>query len=365
MKINIDKDLLVTKLQLSSKFTSSRLVSSTVLQGVLIEGTTEAIHFYSTNLSAYFHTQVDHKHEGTFKLVVEPKKILEFLHFFKPGDLQLVIKENEIQISQGRTRGAFPIIIAEDYPPFPKMEGDDQGIDSKFFEQQLPLVVFSASVDDSRPALTGVNVVKSDDSLVLVSTDGFRLSLVKIKGNISLPSVIIPASFLVEISRSVRSGELVKFSYSSEEKAVRFKTKDGDFISRLIEGDFPPFERIIQNESSTTVTIDREGFLRGIRLISVFARDYSHIVVCEFRKDGLHMRPKKEASGENETFQEIEIKGEDQVVAFNYKFIQDFLNSVKSKTIKIEILRPEAPVTFKLSDQEEFLHIIMPVRLQE
>lgn len=365
MNITIEKDLLVEKLQLASKFTSARLVSSTVLQGVLVEGTSESIHFSATNLSSYFHTEVKEKHEGTFKLVIEPKKIIEFLHFLKPGTIQLEVKEKEIVISQGKTKGAFPVIISEDFPPFPSIDGDIQKIDRKFFEDQLPLVVFSASTDDSRPALTGVNIVKSDENLILVTTDGFRLSLIKMKGGISLPSVIIPADFLIEVSRGVKSDKTVEFSYSSQEKAVKFKTNEGDYVSRLIEGDFPQYERIIQNECQSTIMVDREGFLRGIRLISVFARDFSHIVVCEFKKDGLYMRPKKEATGENKTFQEIEIIGDEQTVAFNYKFLLDFLNSVKSKTIKIEILRPDAPVTFKVPDQESFLHVIMPVRLQE
>ncbi len=364
MKITIAKDLLAEKLQLASKFTSSRLVSSTVLQGVLIEGTSEVIHFYSTNLSSYFHTDIQIKHEGSFKIVVEPKKILEFLHFLRPADMVLEVRENEVVVSQGKTKGAFPIIVAEDFPTFPDIESGVQNIEKKFFEEQLPLVVFSASVDDSRPTLTGVNVVRSEEDLILVTTDGFRLSLIKMKGEISLPSVIIPADFLVEVSRNVGSDKTVKFSYSAEEKAVRFSTSSGDFISRLIEGDFPPFERIIQTEHQTSVIVDREGLLRGIRLVSVFARDFSHIVVCEFKKDGLHMRPKKEARGENETFQDIEIKGEEQTVAFNYKFLLDFLNVTKSKTVEIEILRPDAPVTFR-SDQKEFQHIIMPVRIQE
>ena len=77
------------------------------------------------------------------------------------------------------------------------------------------------------------------------------------------------------------------------------------------------------------------------------------------------MRPKKESSEGNNTYQEIDIKGEEQAVAFNCKFLLDFINHIESKSITIEILRSDAPVLFKLPENAAFLHIIMPVRIQE
>lgn len=365
MKITLDKDTLTEKLSLASKFTSARLVSSTVLQGVLIEGADNGIILSATNLNAYFQTHIKTEQKEVFRVVVEPKKIIEFLQFLASGSLELEIVGPEVVISQGKTRGVFPVIVSEDFPPFPQVEGKEVALDRDFFQEKLPLVLFSASVDDSRPALTGVYLTRTDEGALLVSTDGFRLSLMKLKDPIELPPIIIPADFLTTVSRTVKSEKKISVSYSEKEQVVRFRTDAGDFVTRLIDGEFPPYERILQSEHETRVLLDREEFLRAIRLISVFARDYSHIVVCEFTKEGVRVRPKKEARGENKTFIDAECKGPDQTVAFNYKFLLDFVNSVKSKKITIDLLRADAPATFRLGDSEDYLHVIMPVRLQE
>jgi DNA polymerase-3 subunit beta len=88
-----------------------------------------------------------------------------------------------------------------------------------------------------------------------------------------IPSVIIPVDVLMEVVRNIKTTKDVLFSYSPSEKLVRFRLGEDEFYSRLIDGEFPPFEKVIQNESATTATLDREEFLRNIKLISVFARE--------------------------------------------------------------------------------------------
>src|SRR3989338_11567888 len=174
MKINIPKDSFTEKLTLASRFVSSKLVSSTILQGVFLEGKENKIHIYSTNLTAYFHTEIPYKENEPFKAIIEPKKTLEFLHFLKPMLLMLDITDKQLTISQDKTKGSFPLMVAEDFPLPPTIEEKEHLIDSNFFLKHLPLVTFAASTDDSRPVLTGVNFMQSEEELLLVATDGFR-----------------------------------------------------------------------------------------------------------------------------------------------------------------------------------------------
>ena len=136
------------------------------------------------------------------------------------------------------------------------------------------------------------------------------------------------------------------------------------FFTRMVDGEFPPFEKVVPAEKKTTVTVDREEFLTKIKLVSIFARESSNIVICEFSKRGLIMRPKTEGAGNNSTQLDIELEGEEQSVAFNYRFIQEFLNTADEKKITVEVLRPDAPVVFKMGSRKDYLHIIMPVRIQ-
>jgi DNA polymerase III subunit beta len=365
MKITLTKDQLQEKISLASRFTSSKLSSVSALQGILMRGEKGLIHLYSTDLTSSLHTTVKAELEEDFQIILEPRKVLEFLQFLNTGKVDLEIKEKQVIISQDKTKGNFPLIVSSDFPLPSSFQDKEQKIETAFFKKNLPLLLFAASSDETRPTLTGVSFVSSDEDLVLVATDGFRLSLIKTKKGGDIPSMLVPSEFLGEVVRNMKDEKEVGFSFSREEKMVMFRIGNTEFYSRLIDGEFPPYERVIPAETKTTVLVEKEEFLRNIKLISVFARDYSNVVVCEFKKDGLYVRPKKESNEENSAFQEVEMKGEEQKIAFNYKYALDLLNNIDTKSVQIEILRSDAPVVFKNPKDPNFLHIIMPVRIQE
>lgn len=365
MKMTIKKSLFLEKINIATRFTSHKMGTPQALQGVYIKCDKEKMDIYSTNLSFYYHTTIPIQSKDSMTMLVEPKKICEFLNLLEKEDVEIEAGEKQIVINQGKTRGAFSLFQAEDFPLPPKIDQKGTVIEREFFNTNIPLVLFSSSKDDSRPVLSGINFIKSDEGLVMVSTDGFRLSLLKLKNKQQIKNMLIPAEFLYEVAHFAQDEEGVVFSYSDEEKAALFSVGEDRFYSRLIDGEFPPFEKVIPTEVKTTVDIDTQDFLRNIKLIAVFARDQSNIIICNFKKEGLWMSPKLTTGNENSTEIDIEIKGEDQKIAFNYKFLIDFLNNIKEERVRIEILRSDAPVVFKSLKNEAFMHIIMPVRIQE
>lgn len=365
MKTTIQKGIFLEKLNTASRFTSSKLGTNETLQGVLLKGNKEALHIYSTNLGSYYHTQIPFKTEEDVHVVIDTKKIIEFLSLLDKEELEVEIEKNSIRLIQGKTIGTFPYINQEDFPLPVEIKEKGQTIKASFFLKYLPLVLFSASKDESRPALNGVNFVDMDSEMGVVSTDGFRLSLFKTKKDEAVGPMLIPSGFLYEVLKYMKSEESVTFFYSQQEKLVLFRVGDNDFYTRLIDGEFPPFERVVPSEKKTTVLVDRDELLTKIKLVSIFAREASNIVVCDFTKKGLIMRPKTEGGKENLTQLDISLEGEEQTVAFNYRFILDFLNNMPDKKIEIEILRSDAPVVFKIEKKKDFIHIIMPVRIQE
>jgi DNA polymerase-3 subunit beta len=365
MKIILDKNLFLEKLSLASRFTSQRMTTSQILQGILIKGDKKEINFYSSNLTQYFHTKIKKETEKEFLFLLEPQKVIEFLTFFSTGEVTIEIKENKIIISQGKTVGTFPLLSPADFPLPPEIKKIEQNLKTAEFFKCLSLVIFSAAKDEGRPVLTGIDFI-SNDELTMVATDGFRLSLIKTKKQVDHPPLIIPASFLEEILKIAGKEEELGFQFIQDEKMVVFAFGQNKIYSRLIEGEFPPFEKVIPEKKETRVTLEKSELLRAIKLISIFAREQSNIVVFDFKKDRLFIRPKTELK-ENLTEIEIKTEGEEQTVAFNYRFLIDFLNHVPEdqKNITIDVLRPDAPVVFRIKDKPNFLHIIMPVRIQE
>ena len=365
MRIILERDTFLQKLTIASKFVSDKLNASSALQGIYLKAEPEKLHLYATNLNMYYHTSLPVSIPEEFQTIIEPRKIIEFVQLLQPGKIELDIVENQLTIGQGKTKGNFSVITAQDFPLPPELLEEKQEISGKFLLDNLPFILFTASSDDARPVLTGINFVVSEDELLIVSTDGFRLSLLKEKSKGTFSSMIIPADFLKELIRTVDEKTKVQFVHSKKESIVLFEVNEDFFYTRLIDGEFPPFEKVIPPEKTTTVVLKKDELLRNTKLISIFARDFSNVILYEFTKEGLVLRPKKEANKENTTSQDIQFEGENQIVAFNFRYVLDFLNHTKANDITVEILRSDAPVVFKEKGNEAFVHIIMPVRIQE
>ncbi len=364
MKIKLNRGELLEKLNQATRFTSTKFTSSPVLQGVYVKSDKNKVHFYSSNLNSFFHTFLKVQTDKEEDFIIEPKKLGEFLALLPEGKIELEVKEKQIVVIADKTKGKFPLMNIEEFPLPPKIEEKEQKIKTDFFTKSLPLVLFAAATDETRPALSGVNFLTNDE-LIAVATDGFRLSLVKTKKDKQLPSAIIPSDFLKEVIHFIKGEKEIDFAFSLKEKLILFKIGDSEFYSRLIEGDFPPFEKVIPQEKKTTIIVEREDLLRDVKLVSVFARDFSNIIIMEVSKGSVKLRPKMDDGEDNSSIEEAQTEGEEQKIAFNYRFLLDFLNSIDSKRIIIEVLRSDAPVVFKVEGDDSFLHIIMPVRIQE
>lgn len=362
----VDKELFYEKINLASRFTKSTHISSLINQGFLFQIKKEKLIITASNFVNFFNTTIKlEKKEGEdTDFIIETKKLIDFISYFPSLKIDFLVDEKKVIVGDKTTKGDFQKLAISDFPNLPQLENKQQKINLSLWKEKLPLVLFASSNDDSRPTLTGVFITTKDDQLVFVATDGFRLSFYSFKKEVDLPSMIVPASFLEEVLRTVKDEE-VYFGCSSEEKTLFFKNKEDVFVSRLIEGDFPPYERVIPQEKKTSFTILKEDFYKKIKIISIFTRESSNVVVLNIGKKEILIKPKTE-EGETETRQEIfDFQGEEVKIAFNINFLIEFLSRFNQEEVVVEILKPDAPVIFKGKKDNDFFHIIMPVRINE
>jgi len=140
--------------------------------------------------------------------------------------------------------------------------------------------------------------------------------------------------------------------------------KDVQIYTRLIEGEFPVYSRIIPQSFTTRAVFDKEEFLKAVKLSSIFARDGANIVKIKVGKEGLTLSANATQVGENVCEVEGVIDGDENEIAFNSRFLLEFLQVIDSKEIAFEMTGPLNPGVFKLPGDESYLHIIMPVRVQ-
>jgi len=366
MKFSIEKDSFQKELSSAIKFTSSGLSSLPSLQGVYLELKDKKLIIKSTNLNDFYTTQISVVEEGSFETVFDAKKALEFLNILPSGNLTVTLEKSGLILSLGTLQGEFGIFQLDDYPTFPEIKQADEIVLTDAMVKMLPLVLFSASKDDARPVLTGILIESKDGVVRFVTTDGFRLSISSHdNSNEADWSFIASSKFLQELL-SFHDGKELKLSYSKNDKVFSSEFSSTKLISRTIEGDFPPYQKVIPVKNTTSLTLDTQSFSKNIKAVSIFARESANIVVLDIQKDSMTIKPKGQKGVNSFAVQEItKFEGDPLKIAFNYRFILDFLNTVSSETVKIELTTPVSPAVFKRDTNNSYTHIIMPLRTEE
>ncbi|MCS7093475.1 MAG: DNA polymerase III subunit beta [Patescibacteria group bacterium] len=365
----VNKEVFLEKLACASRFISQRFSANVPLQGVYLKKQKNKLFFYSTNLSFYFKSEISVKtsdKEKDFSLVIDSKKITEFLSLLPSQEIEVFLQEKSLAIYSKSHQGEFSMTQTDDFPTI-KIDQylEKKKIDLKKLSEISPLIYFAASTDESRPILTGIHFDTLDEVTNLVATDGFRLSLYALEERLPFSSVVIPAFFINEIIRIGKNLKDIDLYFNDKEKIFTFVLDETEISTRVIEGDYPPYERVIPKEKTTEVVVEREDLLRNIKLASIFARDFSNVVLLEIEKNLIRVTPKTSDQTKSVGTLEARVEGEAIKIAFNSKFLIDFLNRASSEEIKIELLRSDSPTVFKMVGNDRFLHIIMPVRVQD
>jgi len=376
MKLSVLQENLRKALSITSRFAASRS-QLPALNNVCLKTEKGQLKLTSTNLETGIHYWLGAKVEQEGSLTVPAKTFFEFISSLSAGKIELLTDKNTLKVKSEGGKASLVGIPANDFPSVPSFE-DKEKIDLpiKNLNQAVNRVAFAASLDESRPVLSGVLFKKRAGSLVMVATDGYRLSLKKLdlelkKNQEELfdKGILLPAKTLVEVTKLLveeQGGDSFGLSLTPQASQVIFSLPQAEVVSRLIEGDFPDFEKIIPSESTTQVVVEKEDLLRGIKTASIFARESANIVRLEITKDQVKISANAPQMGDNLSTVSAQVQGKGALkIAFNVRFLLDFLGAVKEKEIELEFSGNLNPGVFKTSKDKSFFHIIMPVRVQD
>ena len=255
-----------------------------VLGNVLLETDGGQLKLAATNLELTVICWVGAKVEEEGAITLPARLLADYVGLLSAGEpLQLELKAKKAHLSCGRFEANISGIDAEEFPAIPSVSG---GISLKIpaprLKEAIAQVVFAAAPDDSRPVLAGVLLTVRGGKLTLAAADGFRLAVRKVDMGDAGPdlSMIVPAKALTEVARGLPNDEEVEVevAVTADQSQVLFRHRQAEVVSRLIEGQFPDFNRIIPRESKTRVTLQTADFLRATKAAQVFARDNSMIV---------------------------------------------------------------------------------------
>lgn len=311
-----------------------------------------------------------------------PSRLLsDYVAFLDHGQtvkLELNPKTHKVHLACGRYEANIAGIDAEDFPPIPMVSGGPSfSIPAGVLKEAINEVVFAAAPDDTRPVLAGVLLKMGDGKLTLAAADGFRLAV----REVDLPDggpdlqMIVPAKTLSEVSRllSDAADDQVAINTTPNGNQVYFAFGQTEITSRLIEGQFPDYQRIIPPEAKTKVELSTVDFLRATRAAAVFARDNSNIVrlECSPSKEDAELavgsvlvKSTSAEMGDNEGTLDAIVVGDDTQIAFNGRYLRDALEAITTPKVLLQITGPSSPGIIRPSGEPDgYLHVIMPMHV--
>ena len=273
-------------------------------------------------------------------------------------------------------------LSADEFPLLPQVKEESRFvIDREILKEAIKQTIFATSTDETRAILTGVLVVFQGDSLRLVATDTHRLAVrdCPVKEGSGSASAIVPSRAMNELLRIIGNDEGdVVVTLSSNQIQFQIEDSKGDdkdaemgskttLISRLIEGQFPNYERVIPAQATKTLTVERAPLASAVKRAAIVARDSASRVVLRTTEDGDRLTITAESGSVGNAYEEVEVArtGDDSPVeiAFNAKYLADVLNVLDTEGLHIELTEPLRPGVIRPTDDADYLCVLMPMQV--
>lgn len=373
MKISLPLNILQKKLSLVNHAISSKSPLP-ILQNFLLEAKNNTLQISATDLEIGIITTIPVSIEDEGITTIPARPFIELINSLPDGEIILNAHDTVCEIVSKKSKSSLQTLPHEDFPRLYGQKGELLVVfDGKTLKKDFASVIFSASNDLARPALSGILMRKEEKGFLLVATDGYRLSLKhhvqKDTNGLTLAStqkdvLIVPARVYRELSSLREESEEIKVYISEQQNQIVFEQKELILIGRVIEAEFPNFERIIPAEYSARVFFDREELLKAVKICSIFARDAANIIKLSLKKAGLEVSAQTPSLGENTVQVDGRLEGEENEIAFNARYLLDVLSHMTEDNLSFEMTGPLNPGVFKIQSEESFLHLIMPIKLQ-
>lgn len=340
-----------------------------ILSCFLLKAEEGKVTIVATNLETTVISSFPAKTEKPGSICLPAKILSEFIHALPKETLSFTVEEEVVKLSCGRNKATMPATMPTEYPPVPEISlSSGEDISKQEFIDEAGVVLFSAAQDESRPLLTGIRIEAGEEGTTLAATDGYRLSVTKIQGKpiVSSESLIIPSRAIAEVircSNEEKTQQTIRLQETVDGQLV-FTIGGTTLVTRRIDGDFPNYKKIIPQQFTTSVDVDKEELLRAAKSVALFARDSAGIIKFSVKEGLVEVSANTPQVGENTVEVEAQVSGEGLSVALNSRFVLEFLTTTKSELVTIQLTGALTPVVFKLPNKEEYTHIIMPVRVQ-
>lgn len=341
-------------------------IANPIIENILLLVERGEVVFIGTNLTQTVRCSMEASVDKDGQIALPAKYAGNLVRELGDDEVKIALKRNRLHIHCGKGKYKIGGIPADEFPPFlPVSKGQKVSFACDELREIIRRTVFCTSTEKARFELDGVKVEGSGQEVIFAATDGRRLSVVRVSRTVDGElAALVPTRTWQELARVLpESGELTA---TFGEQKVMFEAGDVTVLSSLLGDNFPPYDQILPKEFSKRVILDRQGLEKAVRRACVMAGESMNQVTLSISPQGVVVEGESRALGEARDELEAEYDGEPIKVSYKGDYILDFLRSVASaEKVVIEINDAVTPAGYRECDNEEYRHIIMPMRIPD
>jgi DNA polymerase-3 subunit beta len=364
MKIKLTQQNLQKALAIMSRVASTK-TELPILSNVLVATTEGGVDFSATNLevSVVHHAAAKINKEG--KVAVPARLFYEFIaQLPRDETVELTLEKNKLLISAGSYSSHIQGTNADDFPALPSVSSSNKiELTNEVLGETITKTILAASHDETRPILGGVYVHTFNKELYFTATDGYRLAETIVSKTTIETASVVPAQALQEVLKMSQDSDEEKSTVLFGDGQLAVNTGHTQLVSRLVDGTYPEYRKLIPEKSDTTFEIAKKDFQTAAKLAGLFARESGGSITISASEDDQKVTVASVASqvGDNSSSVDAKVSGEGEVV-LNVRYLNDALNCFDGQTINFRFGDSIAPCVLSSKDQPGYQHIVMPLK---
>ncbi len=339
-----------------------------VLNNILVRAEGRRVFLSATNLEIAINAsfEADVQNEGA--LTIPAKTITAYVSLLANKPVELTVQSGaSLELKAEGSKTMIKGIPAEEFPLLPTLNNPDTfKLPVAEFREAIDCVSFAASTNISRPVLTGIYCQINGAKLKLAATDSYRLSekTITLEKDTGVDlSFIVPSRTAIELAKILSGSQEKEVEVRVSKGQVMFKADGVELMSRLIEGNYPDYEKILPKDAKIGTTMNREEFSLALRKVSVLVKDYNNNVKVRLGDGKLVVFSDETQLGHGTVELPVDAKGETVEVSLNVQYLLDVLGHVDGDEVKIGLNDGLSPVKVEPVKASGTLHIIMPLKV--
>ncbi len=341
-----------------------------VLANVLMEADGDELRLAATDIEVGLRSRCQASVSKGGSLTVPAKKLYEVVKALPDTDVRIERDRSGVKIAADRFESRMPTLPTEEFPTLPEPPGvAAQVLPPKLLHAMIGMTQFAITAEDTRFYLNGALLVLAPGSLTLVGTDGHRLAHVTAKraegaADSGETRIILPRKLLSELSRLLAEEE-ADVSFQQSENHLFFEIGGRTLFSRVVDAQFPAYERVIPKGNDKHIDFDRDRLSNAVRRVALLSNERSRAVKFDIGEGRVEITSNSQEFGEAREQLSVDYSQPQMQICFNAQYVLDFLGAVPSDTVVLEFKDEMSQAVMKPAAMEDvdYLYVLMPMRL--